>query len=211
MIARIPLIVAFLAAGAFLECSPAPAVTIKLLHQDPSFGPERLSGQTILILPLLAKTGFDTTRFLSPQHQGSWLTRRRSDLEPVFRDKFEAAYKAAHDSVSLAKFYRALYKGNMIPLHSADSIWKTMPAAYLLAMYLKSGMKVRNLYGRTRRCVSLEAELWQIDSAEVVWRLSAMESTTDATMSDAAFIWNAMTHIYAQFPEYRPSINETKW
>jgi hypothetical protein len=211
MIARFPLIVSFFMAGALLECSPVPAVTIKLLHQDPSFGPEQLSGQTILILPLLTKTGFDTTQFLLPQHQGSWLTRRRSDLEPVYRDKFEAAYKAAHDSVSLVKFYRALYKGNMIPLHNADSIWKAMPAAYLLAMYLRSGMEVRNLYGRTHRSVSLEAELWQIDSTEVVWRLSATESTADATMSDAAFIWNAITHIYAQFPEYRPSINETKW
>ena len=209
--ARIPFIAACLATGSFFQCSPVPAVTIKLLHQDPSFGPEQLSGQTILILPLLGKTGFDTTQFLSPQHQGTWLTRRRSDLEPVYREKYEAAYKAAYDSLSLAKFYRALYKGNMIAVHNADSIWKTMPAAYLLAMYLRSGMEVRNLYGHSRRTVSLEAELWEIDSTEVVWRLSAIESTTDATMSDAAFIWNAITHIYAQFPEYRPSINETKW
>lgn len=193
------------------DCSPRMAGSVQVLYQDRDFNSASFSGQSIIILPLLTKNGLDHTPEISPKRFGEWLASKRSDLRMLQRTAFETEYLKKHDSLSLARFYLALWKDDMLALHSCDSIWKAMNAGCLLTFRLTNGISLKNIENRTRKQATLETELWNIDSTEVIWRVSITRASMSPKKRDTDLVWDAMTALVPLLPIYRPSVNEKNW
>lgn len=182
-----------------------------VLYQDRSFSGGSLSGQSVLVLPVLTQSGLDMTPSLSPQKISKLLLSTRSDVEPVTKEEFETRYSARHDTASLAAFYRLLFKGNVVALANCDSVWKEMKTTYCFAARITNALTIHGFNGIVKRRMDLETELWDVDSAEAVLRIRVQASATGERLIDADFIKSALTAAFEKMPVFTPSDNERKW
>jgi len=170
-----------------------------------------LSDQTVLILPVLTKFGIDTTTSLSPQRIGKLLQAVRPDVEPVTREEFETRYSVNHDTASLSAFYRLLFKGNVVAVANSDSVWKEMKTAYCFAARITNALTIRGFNGLVKRRLNMEAELWDVDSAEAVLRIRVQASAQGEALTDAEFIRTALAAAFEKMPVFAPSSNDQNW
>jgi hypothetical protein len=199
-------------------CAPPPAGTLvttaytaSVLYQQRSFSGGSLSGQSILVLPVLTKQGIDTTPALSPAKIGKLLQEARSDVEPVTKEEFETRYSAHHDTASLSSFYRLLFKGNVVALSNSDSIWSEMKTAYCCATRITNAITIKGFNNIITRRMNMETELWDVDSAEVVLRIQVRASARGERITDAEFISSAIRAAFEKLPVFAPSTNEQNW
>jgi hypothetical protein len=216
----IPLLLLVAAGTLFLpcRCTPPPAATLMttsytatVLYQQRSFSGGSLSEQTVLVLPVLTKQGLDTTPALSPAKIGKLLQGARGDVEPVTKEEFETRYSARHDTASLSSFYRLLFKGSVVALANADSVWKEMKTAYCFAARITNAITVKGFNSTVTRRMNMETELWDVDSAEVVLRIQVQASARGERITDAQFIGAALTAAFEKLPAFAPSTNGQNW
>jgi hypothetical protein len=182
-----------------------------VLYQQKWFYGGSLSGQSVLVLPVLTKAGLDTTTALSPQKISKLLLAARNDMDPVTKEEFETRYSVRHDTASLAAFYRELFKGNVVALSNSDSVWKEMKTAFCFASRITNALTIHGFNGIVKRRMNLETELWDVDSAEVVLRIQVQASATGDRLTDAEFIKSALAAAFEKLPVFAPSANEQKW
>ena len=200
----------------FLCAPPPPATAVAtyaatVLYQQRSFSGSSLSGQTVLVLPVLTKAGLDTTPALSPQKISKLLLSARNDMEPVTKEEFETRYSTRHDTASLSAFYRLLFKGNVVALANSDSVWKEMGTNYCFAARITNALTIHGFNGLVKRRMSMETELWDVDSAEVILRIQVQASATGDRLTDVDFITSALAAAFEKLPAFAPSANEQKW
>jgi hypothetical protein len=202
----------------FCACTPPPAAslmttsyTATVLYQQRSFSGGSLSEQTVLVLPVLTKQGLDTTPALSPHKIGKLLQEARGDVEPVTKEEFETRYSARHDTASLSSFYRLLFKGSVVALANADSVWKEMKTAYCFAARITNAITVKGFNNTVTRRMNMETELWDVDSAEVVLRIRVQASARGERITDAQFIGAALSAAFEKLPAFAPSTNGQNW
>ena len=201
----------------FCLCTPAPqtapAVTYnaEISYQQQWFSGGSLTDESLLILPVLTASGADTTSALSGRHIGKLFQAARPDVEPVTKEEFETRYATDHDTASLSAFYRLLFKGAMVPLANSDSVWKEMKTAYCLATRVTNALTIRDFNGVVKRRMILETELWNVDSAEAVLRISVQASAMSQALTDAEFIKAALAAAFEKLPVFAPASNEQNW
>jgi hypothetical protein len=198
-------------------CSPPPAKTVltsyaaSVLYQHRSFSGASLSGATVLVLPILTKSGPDTSASLSPSRIARLLAAGHNEVETVTKEEFETRYAARHDTGSLSSFYQLLFKGNVVACANSDSVWKEMKTAYCLVARITNGLTIRGFNGTVKRRMNMETEFWDVDSAETVLRIQVQASATGERITDAEFILAALGAAFEKLPVYAPSNNEQKW
>jgi hypothetical protein len=203
----------------FCLCAPPPRTSTSvvesyaatILYQHRSFSGGSLSGQTVLVLPVLTKSGLDTTTALSPAQIAKQLLSFYKDAEPVTKEEFETRYSVHHDTSSLAAFYRHLFKSEVVALANSDSVWKNMKTTYCFAARITNALTIHGFNGVVKRRMNLETELWDVDSAEAVLRIRVQASALGDRITDAGFIRAAIGAAFEKMPLSAPSANEQKW
>jgi hypothetical protein len=211
--------VAFLSVMALvLDCAPyalrqtSPAqYTAKVAYCEEHFNGASLTGQSLLVLPVLTRTGRDTASYFSPQRQIEMLQKVRDDLHFFTSDAFEKKYQSMHDSLSLARFYQSLYKGEVIEAQTSDSIWKAMDASYVAFVRIRYAVTIRGFDGNFRKNLHLDAELWDVAAGETVWRVEVTGINTSNGTTDARFLKGGLYEAFSKLPGYLPANNENNW
>lgn len=173
---------------------------VRQLYKSDGFSGITISGRTILILPFLTRSGFDTAGVLSPALLHKNLAKKRRDLRLSVDRSFESDYYAKHDTASLDSFYANLFRGELVALQTADSVWKTMKTPYILAIRLKNGATIIDFGHRSHRLLLLEAELWDVKTAEVVLRIGVTGRSADKKQNNGEFIRRALLSIFDSVP-----------
>ncbi|MFW5775192.1 MAG: hypothetical protein ACOCW2_02785 [Chitinivibrionales bacterium] len=196
----------------FLQCaSRIDPFRTEVLFHNARLDREQLSGQSILFLPAINDSSFDSSGVLCADSQAFLLTRLRSDLRGCTREKFERSYMDEHAREGLEGFYGDLIGNDILALQTSDTVWSHMACRYLLTLRVAYGARVRTFEGALLRSARIEAELWDIDSSEVVWWAETRGTERDARTPDSQFLKEAMLHLYKQLPAYRPALNEKHW
>jgi hypothetical protein len=190
---------------------PVTSYIATVSYQDALFCGASLSNQTILVLPVLTKDGFDSTASIGPGIIAHLLQKVRGDIEPVEKEGFETRYRMNHDSASLAAFYIALYNDSMLVLTASNSVWQKMSAAYCCVTRIKKALTIFGFNGVVKRRMEMETEFWNVDSAMVSLRIQTSASASGSAITDAAFVIEAMKAAFAKVPIYAPANNEKNW
>ena len=191
-------VMALLAVSLFSEAMAGYAV--EQLYCAKGFSGVSVSGRAILILPLLTPNGFDTSSALSPEEMQRWLKKNRRDLHFSIDRGFETAYVDNHDSASLAGFYNNLFKGEMVPVQTSDSVWSAIKLPFVLAVRLKGGATIKDFEHTAHRVLLLEAELWDVKNAEPVWRVGLTGRSNNRREGDVEFVVKAVREIFKALP-----------
>jgi hypothetical protein len=191
-----------------------PRYMIKILYSSEQLTGDSLSDQSLLILPALTRDGPDTTRFLSPLELSRLLGDIRGDLNFVFPMDFEKKLRstgAGGDGNTLKRFYASLYEGKTLEIQTADSVWRSVDAAYLLVFRVKYAVKVIGFDGNISRRLTMETELWNVGAAEAAWRAEVVGIDRQTGTTDSQFVRGAFKEVLKAFPGYIPANNEKDW
>ena len=201
---------------ALLSCAYHPPLVgdtcrASTLYQMHSFAGTSLSGETVLILPILTRNGPDTLAALSAREIGKLLKEKRGDVEPILAGEFEAHCKALFGPESPGNFYKQLYASNVVAVSNSDSVWKQMKTGYCSVTRIAKGLRVRGLEGVLTRRMTLETELWSVDSTEAVWRAQVECVAKGERLSDADLVREALRAAFDKIPVFAPENNERNW
>jgi len=195
----------------YQNATPVATYTTIVEYQDQAFSGGMLSGQNILVLPILLKNGFDTTTALGANQIGKMLSSRGNDIEVVTKEEFEGRYCVRHDSASLSAFYRNMFKGNSVALATSDSVWKEMKTGYCFSAAITNAITIKDFDGLVKRRMNMETEIWDVDSIEPVFRVSVQASAQSAQMTDVEFIRAALAASFDKLSGAAPGSNERNW
>jgi hypothetical protein len=193
-------------------CAPPPSgFRTEVLYRGDRLTSEEFSAQTLMIMPLFNAKGFNTDSALSPLVLKSLLLALRTDLVVYFKEDFEQRFLQRNSKSALTAFYKHLFASETVALQTSDSAWASMPARYVLAIRIISAGRVRDFHGTMQREVRLEAELWNVENAEVVERIGSRGTDPDVKTSDADYIKLIVQEVYKQLPAYKPALHEQGW
>ncbi len=183
----------------------------ELLYRHVSLNREQFSNQSILILPSIMDSSFVSSGILSTDSLRKLLSSVRTDMRPCPREEFERACLQKFEKRTLNGFYTDIVHGDILALQTSDSVWSHMPCKYLLTLRVAYGARVRTFEKKLMRSVRVEAELWDTENIEVVWRAETRGAERDAKTDDSQFLREAILHLLGQLPAYKPSSNEKNW
>jgi hypothetical protein len=209
-----------LSSGLFCGCTfyvrhiePA-RYTVKILYSNEQLSGAALSGQSVLLLPILTRDGPDTTHFPTPREQSCMVGKVRDDLRFIFPQTFEKRYRdseAGRDSGSLDRFFGNLYNGNVMAIQTSDSIWKAVDADFLIVVRIKYAATIRGFDGNASRRLIMEIELWNVAAIEAALRIEVIGFENRPGVTDVQFVMGALKEAYGALPGYLPANNETDW
>jgi hypothetical protein len=194
----------------YIESTGSASYRASVVYQQRNFSGGSLSGQSVMVLPILSKKGFDTTSALGASECAALLSGVRGDVTPVYRDEFEKRYLAGHDSASLANFYNKLASGEVMALCTSDSVWKAMGTPYCSVIRIKNALTIKGFDGVVKRRLVLESELWDVDSSETVLRVEVQGRAGQQT-SDVDFVKAALRSAFEKLPAFAPASHEKNW
>ncbi|MDD5674131.1 MAG: hypothetical protein PHC61_08215 [Chitinivibrionales bacterium] len=177
----------------------------------PAFNGGALADQSVLILPLFTKYGFDTSQALSPVRQASLLASVKKRVVVKTDRSFEKTFITPAGKAMVDSFYLRLSRSDVIGLQSLDSVWKHLDARYCLAVRVLYAVSIKSFSGVRKKKVHLEGELWDADNMALVWRAEVTGATLDPAVTDAEFFRSALSSMYAALPQDIPAINEKNW
>ncbi len=203
------------AVTAVVLCScagPSKRFDTRVMYSARNFSGEDLSGHTILQFPLMApqsimdRTGHDLLDTMAAR-----IGIIRSDLSLRDIREFESPFVREYGPEALRSFYSHLRDGDVIAAQGADSVWESIPGRYALSVRLLSGARIQTFGDRQYRDIVLEAELWDVKRAEVVWRgrVNGRDSGKRATDSD--FLTACILELYADLPAYHSMPHSDSW
>jgi hypothetical protein len=185
--------------------------TAKIAYCEEHFTGASLTGQTVLVLPILTRSGPDTGSYCSPRQQIEILQKVRNDLHIIMSGDFEKKYLSMHDELSLERFYQSLYKGEVVRAQTSDSIWKAMDATYMMFVGIQYAATIRSFDGNSQRNLRLDAELWDVAAGQTVWRVDVTGIDKGMATTDARFIKGGLFEAFGKLPGYLPANNENNW
>jgi hypothetical protein len=177
--------------------------TVRILYSDESFSSASISGQSMLVLPVLTKDGADTVNFPSPYTLSQFFQKNYEDVQFKFPETFDKKYQStamSRDSASLDRFYRSFFNGEIIKVQTNDSIWNAIDAAYLLCVRVKYAATIRGFDGNTVKRLVLEVELWEVAASEAVWRAQIIGFDKSVGTLDSQFVLGALKEIFSAIP-----------
>jgi len=195
----------------YVRLDRAARYSAGVLYADRSFTDEAFSGRSLLLLPILTAQGPSASFPLSAQRLGMELQKTRTDLRLQYASEFEKKYLSTHTIPSLSDFYRRLYRCEVLAVETSDSVWKAIDAAYLLVVKLKYAAAIRGFDGNTRKQLCLEAEIWDVNGSEAVWRVEVKGIDNGMGLSDDQFIMGAFSNIFAKMPGVGRTNSESDW
>lgn len=172
---------------------------------------KRTTGHTVVVLPLVTDSCFDTSRALAPEKFSRELIREQESIRLLFQNDFEESIILKHGREMLDSFYAAIGTNDMLALHALDTVWKSLPGEYLLAVRVASGVRINSFDNVVKRKAQLEAELWDIRTIEVVWRAKASGFEMNVSVTDAQFVIDGIKKIGTLLPDFIPVREEENW
>lgn len=135
----------------------------------------------------------------------------RKDLLLQGHGKFQEWYQDRHGPAAMDDAYRAFFEGTIAALQTSPQFWKEVESDYLMVLKLISGIRLKTLDERNPRQLRLEAELWECDSMEVVWRATVDCRSDEGRAGDSEFILQAVARLFNQLPPVRSGYEKGTW
>ena len=197
-----------------LSCSPPPyGYTLHQLYTRERFSGKELNGRTIGVLPIINENGPCTTGFLKQQNHFTMMRKIRPDLKLLSADSVEELFRKKWPADSLTAFYTLVFKGDMVSLQTADSLWSAANSGldYAMVLRLKGASRVVTFNRQTRKRLRIEVELWDTREIEVVWRVVINGVSMSKALPDSQFIMEAIQKAYSALPKLLPSYDNSSW
>lgn len=197
----------------FISCvAPTVQWQSELLYSSSELKDNRLSvGNSILLLPLITKDGFDTSHSLSPEVLTKSLMATQQKLKLFFKNDFEESFLSRNSRELLDSFYVSLIKNDILALHSVDTVWKSLPGRFVIVLRLNTGFRIKSFDGIVKRKAELEGELWDIKRIEVVWRARSSGYQMDTKITDGEFVAGGVRELFNLLPDFIPVRDEEEW
>lgn len=164
-----------------------------------------------MLLPVYTRQGFDTTGVVAPAAQARMLKETRENLEVFFRQELDSMWVRAHDQAELDSFYVRMFSGDILAVAAADSVWAMMPARFVVAARVRSGLRIKTFEGVSRTRAEIEVEVWDALGAEIVWRAEGFGLHTDPSLPDDKFLAEGLRKIYSLLPKCLPPDKSERW
>ncbi len=195
-----------------LSCTPSPfRFSLSNSYTREYFSGRDVGGHTFGICPLLTDRGPVTGTKLPSATVVAMVRKERPGLQVREADSVHTALLSALSGQALERYYNLLYKGEIVSLQNADSLWKAVGTDYLLVIRLRHGMDIRTFNQMSRKRINLEAELWDCPAMETVWRVSVLGTCNRAGFSDQKFLIEAIRTIVDALPSPLPSYDTKPW
>lgn len=195
----------------FIGCSSTERLSVKQVYTKKQFSGRDLSGQTILLTPLITGQGAETGDPFKPSVLIGEINKARPDLRLKRPDAFLKRYQSLYGSDALDTLYRNFFNGAIVTLQTDKRIWREIGSGYLMALKLTFGLKAKLLDDRTLRQMRLEGELWDCDSGEVVWR-SVVDSRSRSVMeTDKDVLFKAVVKLFSVMPPVLEGYGKGSW
>lgn len=184
----------------------------QILHQDNLLGKDRLAhGRSILVLPLITSSGFDTTDKIMPSAHESVKGSSDKEMATCLKSDLDSLYKQKFNNNIPDDFYKQLLDNDILAITASDSVWDILPCRYLLTIRLTGGMTIKTFEEKVKKKVSLEGEMWDSENPGVVWRAEVYGYEIDSGRKDHAFIASGVNHLLTLLPSFLPFSNEENW
>lgn len=184
----------------------------EIIYSNEGLKNDRMStDNSVLLLPLITKVGFDSSNTFSPHIQTELLKTIQKYITYYYKADLEKKYSEKNETGKLDDFYQKLIDGNTLALTASHSVWENMPSHYLMAIRLNNGSRIRSFDGILKRKVSLEAELWDAKRVEIVWHAKSSGVEMNKNKSDAEFVLKGIKNIFELLPEFFRAANESNW
>ena len=96
-------------------------------------------------------------------------------------------------------------------MQTVDTFWNGVPTDYLLVVRVIYGMDVHTFNRRNRKKFRLEAELWNRNEMEVVWRVAVKGVSDRRTITHQKLIGDALEKVLLELPVTLPNYEPGKW
>jgi hypothetical protein len=195
----------------FIVCSTTERLAVKQVYAKKQFSGRDLSGQTIILTPLIASQGAETGDQFGPSVLIGEIKKARPDIQLQRPDAFLKRYESRYGSDALDTLYRNFFNGAIVALQTDGRVWKEVGSGYLMVLKLTFGLKTKSLDDRTLRQIRLEGELWDCDSGEVVWR-SVVDSRSKSIMeTDKDILLKAVVKLFSVMPPVLEGYGKGRW
>ena len=210
---KLRILIAFLSILLLLNCAVQQGTWKgKILHQHSDLGKDRLAyGRSVLLLPLILPTGFDTTDKIMPSAHEAVKQSSNRKLATCLKPDLDTLYSQKYNGVLPQNFYEKLFKNNILAITSSDSVWNILPCRYLLTVRVIGGMTIKTFEKKVKKKVSLEAEMWDSKNPGVVWRAQVYGYEINGDRVDYAFISSGVNQLLSMLPTFLPFNNEENW
>jgi hypothetical protein len=195
----------------FMGCSSTEQLSVKQLYAKKRFSGRDLSGQTIILTPLITAQGARTGDQFEPSVLIGEINKARPDLRLKRPDAFLKRYRDTYGRDALDTLYRDFFNGAIVTLETDKRIWKEVGSGYLMALKLTFGLKTKSLDDRTLRQMRLEGELWDCDSNEVVWRSVVNSRSKSVIDTDKDVLIKAVVKLFSAMPPVLDGYGKGSW
>jgi hypothetical protein len=203
-------LLAVVSAG-LIGCSSTERLSVKQVYTKKQFSGRDLSGQTIILTPLISGRGAETGDQFDPSILIGEINKARPDLRLQKPDAFLKRYESRYGFDALDTLYRNFFYGAIVALQTDERVWKEVGGGYLMVLKLMFGLKTKSLDDRTLRQMRLEGELWDCDSGEVVWR-SVVDSRSKSIMeTDKDILLKAVVKLFSVMPPVLEGYGKGLW
>jgi hypothetical protein len=192
-------------------CSSTEQLSVKQTYKNKRFSGKDLSGQTIILTPLISGKGAETGDQFEPSVLIGEIRKTRPDLRLRRPAAFLKRYESRYGSNALDSLYRNFFNGAIVALQTDGRIWKEVGSGYLMVLKLTFGLKTKSLDDRTLRQMRLEGELWDCDSSEVVWRSVVDSRSTSIMETDKDILLKAVVELFSAMPPVLDGYGKGLW
>jgi hypothetical protein len=192
-------------------CAPGAKFSVFRLYGKKGFTGNDLSGQRILISPLITRTGFESGGALTSGAIAGAASDKRPDLRFEKSDDFMARYRARHGEEDLERICQDFFQGAMVSLQTNTGFWTELNSDYLMVLKLTYGLKTRSVGKETTRQMRIEGELWECDSLEVVWRAVVEGRCKGDLTTDTDLILKAVSRLIEVLPPVTRGYGRGEW
>jgi hypothetical protein len=196
----------------FVYCTPAPfQYKLSSTYSMDTFSGGDINNRTIGVCPLLTEEGPISEKKIPYSLLSDTLRIHRPELKfnLIQSNRYASFHKVAPQDI--LDFYAMLYHGRMVQLQTVDTVWKAIGFDYLLVFYVRYGMSVHTFNRAARKQVRLEAELWDCNELEAVWRVTADGTCLSNNVSDIQFLTYGIGTIVSALPALTPSYDKGTW
>ncbi|MBD3317357.1 MAG: hypothetical protein GF344_16335 [Chitinivibrionales bacterium] len=195
-----------------LSCAPrANRFSTKIELRDESLNYVRRRGKTLMLMPVLTRRGPKTASSFSFHSMVDYLDEEGGRFSVVNSRSFERRIIAGKGVQGLENVRRWFYTGAVDSLAFHPYLWEAVEVDYVLVVKMTVGARITTFDRAETLRLGLEAELWDSDEGDIVWRAVTSGLVGASVVDDRTFIREGLAEIFSHLPIFRDKPTMNSW
>jgi hypothetical protein len=181
-------------------------------YRDDELERVRSYGKRLMVLPVLTASGApDTASPFSFYSLAGLFDEERGGYRLVDSRRFARRMLLRPEVDALRGIYRQLYAGNADSLAERSAVWDAIDADYMLVVKQRGGARIATFNRDERLRLGLEAELWDCERREIVWRAHSAGTAEATRVDEKRFVRAGVQAIVAALPVFQQRRMMSGW